>query len=318
MFVYILSVNQRTPIRFYFGVLVFLIAGYSFCDFLQFIPILNARLLYGLQVSFLMPLGAVVLMLGLLLTKHHRWAVFFKKGDYLILVVSVMMGGVAYVMGVVENGYYSLLYLGVLGVFLFLPVLVTIGLLYQFLRWTQPSQRRRQCVWFLWGVLMSFSLVVLTHLLAEFVFLYAHLNFIACVWMLGGLSMLFMVIRDYSLMSAHISDTVGFLFRNLNDGILVMDNEGQIRHINVAGRQILDRSYADLLGAYIDTILDGDQYQLDRLYLNDQLKVNASQGKQTLLVSQRSISNWQSEMGKVMMLSKVNTACVEQEVSNVG
>ncbi|RAP32920.1 hypothetical protein DID75_03735 [Candidatus Marinamargulisbacteria bacterium SCGC AG-410-N11] len=200
---------------------------------------------------------------------------------------------------VAGNLYYDVMIL-VTGLFMFLALRVLVSLV----RDNVSTVKKVQAICVFFGMVMNVLTVGLFYGLSyyfnqsEIIGLVGSIGFIFPVFLLSGSVIIF-------LQSAlKVKSVAPYLFRNTQNGVLILDKNGEAVHTNESTLQLLDKGYSEVYGKQMNHLFSDQKENDSSSYQKKVVKLKNKDQNVEFYLSQGSALSWRNQIGKLIVFNK--------------
>jgi len=309
--VYVAAQKKPIPVNLAFLGITFVLSAWSFSEFLLWLPNLPVKWvlpLLKIQALFWGSSGFFVLnLVSRLLQRPKSWI------ESVFSVILVLFGLTALFTDWIVSGFLQFDYgfeetLGILALpaivsFIVIPVLVTTLFLLQKI-WTLPSGiiKKQYTLVFL-GILIPLCIGILTD-----VILPHFLGINTSIQLASSISVIFIVfifvaIRWHQFLDLTTTNVAEELFSSLPEGILILNDRGQVLQLNPAARNILNVQSLKPEEVILNQLIE--RYDPTTDYANFETRLTFKELRRYLLISQSKIMYRQNRLGSIVFIKDI-------------
>lgn len=309
--VYVWAQRKDTPIHRAFIQMTIMFCGWSFSEFLLWFPNINISWIIPLikiQALFWGSCGYFIFnFISKLLNRPRNSIQIFFRGIILVFIILVFFtdwiiaGYETFDYGYEEkHGILAVPY--IIG-FVFLPVVSILGVLFhRIIKYpdnVQKAQYKLVVAGGLFSAIIAISTDILWPLFSGFELPIQVASSISVVFMI----FMFFAITKYQLMDFKATDIAEELFFNLPQGVLILNETGQVIQLNPAARKILDIQEQKIEKIQLENLIEN--YTATAQYNNLETRLRLTGRSRYVSIFQSKIAHNRMQLGMIVFLKDI-------------
>ncbi len=265
-------------------------------------PLLKANSIHWLAIGFLF------LHFGYAFLKRKKDFIYYTSLTSVILAIIINFSTNLVIQGYIRN-YWGLNYQSGLLYFPFIiliaaaPIIYTLALLYLNYRKTSDSNVKKQIWLLISGTIFSMVFGIISTFFAQSALNLVNIVKISAeITIIQSLSILYAIIK-YRFLNVGIEDIAEEVFVHAHVGIVMLDMEERIIHINKSAHNILPNIYNSFMGLSISSVIS--DYANNKNNGSFEYCINVAEQVRTLFITVVTVEHFNSEVGKVLILRDI-------------
>lgn len=318
MFSYILAQESKNPANRSYLILTGSIILWALCDFIAWSPVDDSWLYPVLKTSstFWLSLGFVFTNFIYSYLKIKKNILFYLMAIFSFIGVCISLSTQLVVLDAVRFYWGTDIIRGVLfNPFVFLliivPFIYSFNLIYNRLKITTDYYLKKQLQFLLYGTLVAFAIGI------TFDFIIPHIFNIRKFIQPGAAPavihsfFIFIAITKYKFFSLGVQEAANDLFSNVNDGIVLLNNNGKIIQINKAAKQILKLNGQQIIENPLQEFLPA--YEFNKEYRDFEVALNQNTKNYYFSISQSTVYQRKTSIGKLVILKDITANRIAEQ-----
>ena len=165
---------------------------------------------------------------------------------------------------------------------------------------------QQQSVYIIWGTFITILIGLISDVILPYFLKIDGIIRLTTSGIVIQTLFIYLAVRKYHFMWISIEDAAGYIFRKVEDGIILLDKKCRIIHANQAAILLLKLDYSELYNIPIQSIIKHEAYNPHESCTSQKLTIIRKDDNIPIKITQSTVRDWHENIGKVMIIKGVS------------